>query len=151
MPRHARLAPIATRGCLLLALDIAVVDPLGDGFEIVDIPKQMRVAPMRYLVIGYRAVRRRGLADAKLAAALAYIAVPFIYGAGKAAPFGGLVPCTPWLGGAALPIAPFLVARQVADAGRQLGQVCLQCAEFAHGIGAAEGPGFLHLVAMQGI
>src|SRR5690606_34346333 len=49
-PFRSRLVPAPGRNGLLFSLDDAVVNRLGNGFDIFDVPEQRRIAAMRALV-----------------------------------------------------------------------------------------------------
>ena len=81
---------------LFFALDVSVVDGLADRLEVVDVPKQEVIAPMRSLVVHDRAVRVEMLGAEEAACALAGPVVALQHLQAERLPSAGLVPGLPW-------------------------------------------------------
>ncbi|MDX0452847.1 hypothetical protein GOC72_05165 [Sinorhizobium medicae] len=91
--------PLAVGDGLFLALDFTIVHPLGDGLDIIAIPKEFGVASMRGLMMRDWTIRGWRLCGAKLACALACVTVAQEHRLAQVLPCGGIVPRAPRLEG----------------------------------------------------
>ena len=112
---------------LLLALFDTVVVLLGQRLQIVLVPEQISVTPVRDLVIHHRAVGCRILANQHHARGFAYVSVALQHLAPQLLPTRSLVPLAPRLAGIALLGAGAFDYRCRSQAGRHLAKPRLHC------------------------